>query len=230
MQQALDLPISPRYGFERFIPCPGNASAFQFARKVANPIEPENLLYIYGPIGCGKTHLLHSIGLSLPGGTYKVLSAPEIGMEGKNFLSDGICQLPALLVDDLELLPEHLKGSLWEAFNIFHQSGRPVALAGNAPPRELTNLDEHLISRLLWGLVARLDVSDDGSRLMLIAKLAADRQILLPEDVAAWLLTILPRDVGSLITACDELYKAALEQQRKITLRLARELYGTRTQ
>jgi len=90
----------------------------------------------------------------------------------------------------------------------------------------LRNLDDHLTSRLLWGLVARLDVSDDSSRRMLIAKLAADRQILLPDEVAAWLLTVLPRDVGSLVNACETLYRAALEQQRKITLRLARELFS----
>lgn len=73
--------------------------------------------------------------------------------------------------------------------------------------------------------MAQLDVSDDSSRRMLIAKLAADRQVLLPDDVAAWLLTVLPRDVGSLVSACNTLYRAALEQQRKISLRLARELF-----
>jgi len=92
------------------------------------------------------------------------------------------------------------------------------------PPRELPTIDDHLISRLLWGLVAHLDVSDDHSRQMLIAKLAQDRQIILPDDVAIWLLTVLPRDVGSLATACDALYRAALQRKCRITLRLAREL------
>ena len=66
--------------------------------------------------------------------------------------------------------------------------------------------------------------SDDHSRQMLIAKLAQDRQIILPDDVANWLLTILPRDVGSLVAACDALYRAALQRKCRISLRLAREL------
>lgn len=97
-------------------------------------------------------------------------------------------------------------------------------MAGRFPPRELPGLDDHLISRLLWGLVAHLDVSDDRSRRMLMAKLAQDRQIILPDDVTDWLLTVLPRDVGALATVCDRLYRTALERSCRISLRLAREL------
>jgi chromosomal replication initiator protein len=61
---------------------------------------------------------------------------------------------------------------------------------------------------------------------MLIAKLAKDRQILLPDEVATWLLRVLPRNVSNLISACDTLYRTALQRKCRITLRLARELLG----
>lgn len=225
MQQALDLPISPRYGFDSFIPCPGNATALEFARRVADPAGNEKLLYLYGDTGSGKTHLLHSIGRSLSGDGYQVVSCRDLALLDEADLLNRLQELPALLVDDLDQLPMRLRVGMWELFNRHHQAGRTVVLAGRPAPKELQNLDDHLISRLLWGLVARMDVSDDRSRLMLIGKLAADRQIVLPEEVASWLLTVLPRDVGSLVTACNSLYRAALEQQRRITLRLARELF-----
>lgn len=219
LQQALDLPITPRYGFENFIACAGNSSALEFSRKITNPAEPEKLLYLYGPAGSGKTHLLHAIGRQLAGEQYQVLSCRNLAVPISTTSN-------LLLVDDLDQLPDQpeLRNALWEAFNQQYSSGHTLALAGRFAPKELPTIDDHLISRLLWGLVARLDVSDDRSRQMLIAKLAQDRQIILPDDVASWLLTVLPRDVGSLVIACDALYRAALQRKCRITLRLAREL------
>ena len=219
LQQALDLPITPRYGFENFISCAGNSTALEFSRRITNPAEPEKLLYLYGPTGSGKTHLLHAIGRKLAGEHYQVLSCRDLTVP--IFNSNSI-----LLVDDLDQLPDQpeLRNALWEAFNQQYSTGHTLALAGRFAPKELPTIDDHLISRLLWGLVSRLDVSDDRSRQMLIAKLAQDRQIILPDEVATWLLTVLPRDVGSLVTACDTLYRAALQRKCKITLRLARDL------
>jgi chromosomal replication initiator protein len=219
LQQALDLPVSPRYGFETFISCNGNSTALEFSRRVTDPAEPEKLLYLYGPPGSGKTHLLHAIGRRMAGDHYQILSCCDLAVP---LISTG----KLLLLDDLDQLPDQpeLRNSLWEAFNQHYSAGHILALAGRFPPRELPTLDDHLISRLLWGLVAHLDVSDDHSRQMLIAKLAQDRHIILPDDVAIWLLTALPRDVGSLVTACDVLYRTALQRKCRITLRLAREL------
>lgn len=218
-QQALDLPVNPRYGFETFITCSGNSTALEFSRRLCMPGEPEQLLYLYGPPGSGKTHLLNAIGRRLAGEQYRVFSCRELADD----LNDSA---PLLLVDDLDQLPDRpkLRNRLWEAFNSHYSQGHPMAFAGRLPPKELPTIDDHLVSRLLWGLVAHLDVSDDQSRRMLISKLAQDRQILLPDEVAAWLLNILPRDVESLISACDHLYRGALQRKCRITLHLAREL------
>ncbi|HOS44391.1 MAG TPA: DnaA/Hda family protein, partial [Armatimonadota bacterium] len=79
---------------------------------------------------------------------------------------------PPLLPDDAGC-----RNALWQLFNDFYIAGHPVVMTGLYPPRELPHIDDHLVSRLLWGLVARVDVSDDHSRRMILKKVADDRQV-----------------------------------------------------
>lgn len=227
-QQILELSVPPHYDFNTFIPCSNTLTALEFARRCADPADPEKLLYLYGPGGSGKTHLLHAMGRQLAGPDYRVFSCTEMQPEQAGQLLEEMSGLPILLLDDLDRLPDaaSLRTMLWEAFNRQYTARRPLALAGRPAPRELHNLDDHLTSRLLWGLVASLELSDDRARQMLIEKLAHDRQIRMPDEVAAWLLTVLPRDAEALVAASDQLYRAALATGRRITLKLARELFS----
>jgi chromosomal replication initiator protein len=234
MQLTFDFPFNPRYRFANFVVCPGNRTAFQFARKVADPAEPENLLYLYGPAGAGKTHLLMAVGQQLAGeqefpavscGNLERLYGQDEGPERASALAAQFQGAPALLLDDIHRLPgdPHLQAEVWQLFNDFYSAGRKIVVTGLVPPKELTALDGHLISRLLWGLVARVDISDDDSRRMIMKKLAEDRQIVLPADVIDYLLVHLPRDIPSLVAALETLTRQAFASQRKITVRLAKE-------
>ncbi|TWJ13901.1 DnaA/Hda family protein [Geobacter argillaceus] len=234
MQLTFDFPFNPRYRFANFVVCPGNRTAFQFARKVADPAESENLLYLYGPAGAGKTHLLMAVGQQLAGeqefpavscGNLERLYGQDEGPERASALAAQFRDAPALLLDDIHRLPAdpHLQAEVWQLFNDFYSAGRKIVVTGLVPPKELTALDGHLISRLLWGLVARVDISDDDSRRMIMKKLAEDRQIVLPADVIDYLLIHLPRDIPSLVAALETLTRQAFASQRKITVRLAKE-------
>ena len=130
------------------------------------------------------------------------------------------------MVDDLQNMPDDpdLRRALWQLFNEFHTSGRTIAMAGTPPPRDLANMDDHLTSRLLWGLVARLDTSDDSSRRMIIKKVADDHQIRIPDDVVDYILATTSREVGALITFFQQLYRFSMAEKRRITLPLAREV------
>jgi len=96
-------------------------------------------------------------------------------------------------------------------------------MAGRYAPRELPFLDDHLVSRLLWGLVARVDVSDDHSRQMILKKIAGDRQVRIPDDVVNFILMTTSREVGDLISAFESVYRLSMVLKRRITLPLARE-------
>jgi DnaA regulatory inactivator Hda len=227
MQQFFEFPVTPVCTFDNFVVCDGNVGAIQFARRVAAPDDPENLLYIHGPAGSGKTHLLQAISHALTPAV-PCLSCRE------TLTSDGLCRhfakAEALVVDDLHLLPndDGLRAALWQKFNDYHSSGRTIVMAGLYAPRDLPHLDDHLVSRLLWGLVARLDVSDDHSRRMILKKIAADRQVRIPDDVVDYILMTTSREVGDLISAFEAVFRLSMTLQRRITLPLAREARESR--
>jgi chromosomal replication initiator protein len=220
MQQFFDFPVIPSSSFDSFVPCEGNAAALRFALRIVDQSDPEKLLYLHGPAGSGKTHLLKAIASdTIPYLSLRGLSDPEQLLTAFNGTA-------GLVVDDLHDMADvpGLKGALWQLFNDFHTSGRIIAMAGLYPPRDLTAMDEHLTSRLLWGLMARIDTSDDSSRCMIIKKVAEDRQIRVPDDVIDYILTTTSREVGDLIASFNHLYRFSMTEKRRITLPLAREV------
>jgi chromosomal replication initiator protein len=225
MQQIFEFPVTPSYTFDSFVACDGNDAAVQFARRVINPLDSDNLLYVHGPSGSGKTHLLKAIGhvLAHENSIVPYFSCSETMTV--ELLCAACAGGPALVVDDLHLLPDFaaLRAALWQLFNDYYSAGLPVVLAGKYPPRELPYLDDHLVSRLLWGLVARIDTSDDNSRSMILKKIADDRQVRVPDDVVDYILVTTSREVGELIRMFEAIYRLSLMEKRKITLPLARE-------
>lgn len=237
MQQVLEFPVTPRYTFENFVVCNGNKAALHFARQIAEGNGSDNLLYLHGPPGSGKTHLLKALGDKLHGESEhqnaRYLSFKNIDdiyqgsypAEEVSNLAAFFKNARALLIDDLHLIPDNssIRIELWQIFNDFYGSGKPIAVAGLFPPKELPHVDEHIISRLLWGLVAKLDISDDDSRRMIMQKLATDRHIRLPEDVVDYIISHTPRDIPSLLRTFELICRHATSFKRKITMRLARE-------
>ena len=237
MQLIFDFPVTPRYSFDNFVVCSGNETAYHFARRLVKPAREEHLLYLYGPQGSGKTHLLMAVGGSIcssagltriPCVSFKEVDeiyGGEYPAEELSRLADRFKGAPALLVDDIHLIPDQqsVRIELWQLFNDFNNAGRPIVVTGLYPPRDLPSLDDHLISRLMWGLVAKVDISDDDSRRLILKKLAEDRQVVLPADVVDYLLLHVRRDVPSLTAALDAVARYSTLAKRKISLRLARE-------
>jgi chromosomal replication initiator protein len=225
MQRFFEFPVTPDFNFASFVVCDGNGAALQFARRIADPADPENLLYLHGPSGSGKTHLLKAIVGALgtaASAQVRYLSCRETF--AAEDLSVRFADSAALLVDDLHLLPDDgdTRAALWQLFNDYYGTGRKIAMAGLYPPRELPCLDDHLVSRLLWGLVTGVDASDDHSRRMILKKVADDRQVRVPDEVMEYILSTTSREVGELISSFDALYRLSMAEKRRITLPLAR--------
>ena len=125
-------------------------------------------------------------------------------------------------VDDVEKLDEESQIRLFNAINAARESGGAVLAAGSAPPAQLP-LRPDLKSRLAWGLVYELKPLTDQERSTYLRGEAARRGMALPDEVIAWLLTRMRRDLRSLAAVLDRIDQVSLELKRPITLPLVRE-------
>jgi len=233
MQLFFNFPTTPDYSFKSFVVCNGNNTATEFVKKVMGSASEENLLFLYGEPGSGKTHLLSAVSREIAD-REAIAPPPVIPIE---LATPDNCQeiirltspLPILLLDNLHLLQDSctLRTAIWQLFNDFYENGRTIIATATLPPKELQTLDEHLQSRFMWGLVAKLDISDDDSRRMIMKKLADDCQIIIPDDVIDYLLIHLPRDIPSLANAVALLRNRSFATQKKISLKLAKEALTT---
>ncbi len=232
MQLFFDFPIRPQYTFSNFVTCSGNNTALEFIKRVIIPDSGENLLYLHGATGSGKTHLLSAISSELtdcsPGSPVPVIPLDALTEENCRSVVERAGEQSHLLLDDLHLLRDSslLRSAVWQLFNDFYESGRKIIATAALPPKELNSLDEHLQSRFMWGLVVKLDISDDESRRMIMAKLATDRQIALPSEVSDYLLVHVRRDIPSLAAALEQIKQRSFATKKSISLRLAREVLG----
>lgn len=237
MQLVFDFPVNPKFSFDNFVVCSGNETAFNFAKLLATD-DSKNLLFIHGPSGSGKTHLLRSLAgafclregrTTIPTISFKDIDdiyRGEYPSEAVSRLAPHFRDEPALLIDDIHLLPDnpHVRSEFWQLFNDFYDTSRKIAITGLYPPRGISHLDDHIVSRLLWGLVAKVDISDDNSLRMIMDKLAEDRNLLIPTDVSDYLILHTRREVPPLIAALELINRHSLATGRKISLRLVREL------
>jgi chromosomal replication initiation ATPase DnaA len=210
-QLALPFGHAAHYDAAGFLPDASNAAA----RAWLDAPWPDGRLALWGGEGCGKTHLLHawaerSGAVLLPGPAVRgLLNRP---------LSGG------LAVDDADVAPEE---PLLHLLNAAAEARLPVLLAAReAPGRWPTRLPD-LASRLRATAAVALHTPEDALLRALLARLLADRQLVVSESVQDWLLLRLPRHPAALREAAARLDRAALAQGRGVTRALAAEVLAT---
>ncbi|HET7198703.1 MAG TPA: DnaA/Hda family protein, partial [Burkholderiales bacterium] len=181
-------------GFDNFV-AGANAEALAAVRALASGTLREPIVYLWGPPGSGRSHLLKAAQRANP---------------------------RLAVADDVQTLDAHAQQALFAAINRARDAGPGVLAAGDRPPAGLS-LREDLRSRLAWGLAYELHPLGDEAKAAHLAALAARRGLELPPEVAAYLLARLPRDFASLNRIMEALDKHSLARQRGLTLPLVRE-------
>jgi len=172
-----------------------NAEALAAVRALAAGERPEAVVYLWGGPGSGRSHLLRAATRANPG---------------------------LVAADDVETLDPTAQQALFNAINAARDGQTVVIATGSAPPAQLA-LREDLRSRLAWGLVYQLHAPSDADKAAYLRAEAARRGLRLPEEVLAYLLTHLPRDLASLNAVLDALDRYSLASQRPLTLPLVKE-------
>jgi chromosomal replication initiator protein len=183
--------------FARFVPVPENRSALLATQDLAEALcsgeacLPDCLLFLHGPTGTGKTHLVaalvEEVARRRPELTVTVLAAHDLARGGEELPADG----DLLVVEDLQHLPPRAFETLVQLVDSRQAHGRPLVLTANAGPQQLGRRGQRfparLVSRLAAGLVVRLGPLQPSSRLALLEELARSRQPAVGPDVLGWL-------------------------------------------
>ena len=213
----IPLPIGPRPepGFHNFLPG-ANVAAVEHLRALLPPAAP---VYLWGPPGSGKSHLLRALAARLQ----------AAGLQVGWF--DAADALPwilspdwaAVLIDRCELLSPQAQHAAFALFVEAATHGVQVVAAGRLPPVDLA-LREDLRTRLAWGHVYALQPLDDAQARAALRFEADQRGIFLSDEVMQHLLTHFPRDLAHLMELLDRLDDFGLAQGRRITVPLLRQM------
>ncbi|MBQ9802919.1 MAG: chromosomal replication initiator protein DnaA [Clostridia bacterium] len=230
--------LRSRYTFKNFIVGESNKFARAACWKVANnPSHEWNPLFIYGPSGVGKTHLMYAVvnELLLQNPYAKVLYTK--GEEFVNYMieclshksmsafRDRYRECDVLLIDDIQFIAGKI-GTQEEFFNTFDtlfSDGKQIILASDRPPRDINPLSERLRSRFEQGLLADIGLPDLELRCAIIKKKVEDMNIILPDEVLSYLAENLRSNIRQLEGAIKKLAAKSMLDDRKITLELARD-------
>jgi DnaA family protein len=186
------------------------------------------VIYIWSGIGAGRSHLLHAACAQASQQHQTVAYIPlTMYRELTPAVLDGMEQLSLVCIDDIDAIAgqREWEVALFDFYNRVVENGRTCLLiTGNAAPKELQLSLPDLTSRLVWGQVYRLHHLSDHDKLLALQLRAKLRGFELPEDVGRFLLKRLDRDMRTLFTALDQLDRATIEAQRKITIPFVKEI------
>jgi DnaA family protein len=216
-QLLLELLPPPAPGFENFV-AGDNAEALAALAGLAAGAAGERIVYLWGPAGSGRSHLLRAC----------VASAREHGRAaaclGAAADPAGWPEADALLaLDDVERCDPGTQAALFMRLLAAREGAGQVLAAGSVAPAAL-GLRDDVRTRLGSGWVFQVRPLSDEEKLAALAARAAARGFHLPPDAAAYLLTRCPRDLPNLLAWLDRLDRRSLERQRPVTVRLLREL------
>ncbi len=236
---AAQLPLDPRYIFDRFTVGSSNELAAAAARAAAEfPGEKYNPVFLHSPPGLGKTHLLHAVGHRALERGLRVLyvSSDRFVTEFVTSIREGRAgefreryrRPDVLLMDDVQFLSgkEQTQEGLFHIFNELHHSGRQVVLASDRPPRALKPLDDRLRSRFEWGLIADIQPPDLETRMAILRSKAASLGASVPAEALEALARVERRSVRELEGSLNRLSAYADLTGRPITLETVEQALG----
>ncbi|MBO5741137.1 MAG: chromosomal replication initiator protein DnaA, partial [Bacteroidaceae bacterium] len=207
------------------------------ARKTFNP------LFIYGPSGCGKTHLVNAIGVRLrqkhPEKRVLYVSAhifqvQYVDARINNKTNDFIHfyqSIDCLIVDDVQEFSgkEKTLEAFFHIFNHLHLNGRQIIMTCDRPPVELKDMEERMLTRFKWGMLAELEAPDVQLRHDILKRLVRKDGLDIPEDVIDYVAENLQDNVRELEGIVHSMLAWSVVHGSNIDLDFARKILKANT-
>lgn len=231
--------LNPLFTFENFVSGKSNQLAFAACHQVAEKpgSTGHNPLFIYGPTGLGKTHLMHSVGNAVLRANP---NARILYITSERFVGDLVTalqrdlmndfkrlyrSLDVLLIDDIQFFAGK-SGSQEEFFHTFNallEGSRQIILTSDKFPREINNLDERLKSRFAWGLTLQVEPPELETRVAILMKKAEQNGVALPQPSAFFIAQHVQANVRELEGALNKVIATARFKGKPVDLDLCKE-------
>jgi chromosomal replication initiator protein len=227
--------MNHRYTFDRYVVGNNNQLAYAACQAVARkPAKMYNPLFLYGGVGLGKTHLMHAIGNEIlehtPTSRVMYVSSERFVNELVNSIQTGTTadfrrryrELDLLLVDDVHFLEgkERTQEEFFHTFNALYDAQKQIILTSDRPPKEIPGLEDRLVSRFEWGLVADIKAPDYETRVAILRKKASDDDLTLDDEVIDFIAHACTASVRELEGAVIKLlaYSSLTHQEMSVSL------------
>ena len=230
--------FDPRYTFDSFVVAPDNESSVIAGKLVVDqPGEGFNPLFIYGPEGTGKSHLMHAIanGLNAKGHMSIICKSTESFVSGFiTSIRNGPTQAfrrqyqntDALIFDDLQFVAGrmNIQQELLYIFNALHDLKKQIVLVSTCPPDDCAKWSESMRDHFTSGLITEIKIPSLETRLLILAKKAEAYEFSLDDDVAHLLASRFTTNIRDLEGAMVRLTAYATLMGKTINLDLAKHV------
>ncbi|MGH9001112.1 MAG: chromosomal replication initiator protein DnaA [Acidimicrobiia bacterium] len=232
--------LNPRYSFDQFVIGPSNRFAHAATLSVAEkPGESYNPLFIYGPSGLGKTHLLHAVGHHVhqlyPFKRVRYVSTETfmnefvemIRRQTQKEFKRYYREVDVLLIDDMQFMlnSERLQEEFFHTFDSLHGTGGQIVISSDRPLKAMTALEDRLRTRIGWGLLTDISPPEFETRLAILRHKARAQNLReIPDEVLSFIATHVADNVRELEGALIRVAAYSSLSQTPATEDLAREV------
>ncbi|WP_283648002.1 DnaA inactivator Hda [Hafnia paralvei] len=206
----------------------GENSSLLAALQGALQQEHGTYIYFWSREGGGRSHLLHAACAEL---SQRGEAVGYVPLDKRAYfvpeVLDGMEQLSLVCIDNIECIAgeEEWEMAMFNLYNRILETGRTrLLITGDRPPRQLNLRLPDLASRLDWGQIYKLQPLGDEDKLLALQLRSKLRGFELPEDVGRFLLKRLDREMRTLFMTLDQLDRASITAQRKLTIPFVKEI------
>lgn len=233
--------LNPNYTFDTFVVGNNNKLAYAASLAVAeSPGEVYNPLFLYGGVGLGKTHLMHSIAhfIQTNNPSMKVLyvsseiftnelidSIRNGNNSSMNKFRDKYRNIDVLLIDDIQFIigKESTQEEFFHTFNELHMAKKAIIISSDKPPKDMETLEERIRSRFEWGLITDIGSPDYETRMAILRRKKDMDDFELDDEILDYIATNIKSNIRELEGALTKIVALSKLNNREINIELAEE-------
>ena len=233
--------LNPKYTFDTFVVGGNNNFAHAASLAVAeSPGEVYNPLFLYGGVGLGKTHLMHSIAHFIlehdENSRVLYVTSEEFTNElietirnGNNTAMSKFREkyrtIDVLMIDDVQFIigKESTQEEFFHTFNALHSAGKQIILTSDKPPKDMETLEERIRSRFEWGLMADIGAPDYETRMAILRRKVESDDMSLSDDILNYIANNIKSNIRELEGALNKLLAYSNLEKTEITMEIAKK-------